>query len=82
MNDCFRETRLIRHFGFSYGFCTNMKKRLFKTTSRHRTTMVILYRRNAGQYNKNVNYTFQIANNDRSTLLTDRNKKIVWQVYN
>ena len=53
-----------------------MKKRLFKTASRHRTTMVILYRRNAGQYSNSVNYTFQIANNDISTLLIDRNKKL------
>lgn len=41
-----------------------------------RTAMVILYRKNAGQYNKSVNYTFQIAINDISTLIIDRNKKL------
>lgn len=38
--------------------------------------MVILYRKNAKQYNKSVNYNFQIASNDISTLLIDRSKKL------
>lgn len=76
MNDCIRETKLIRQFGFSYRFCADVKKRLFKTASRHRATMVVLSRKNARQYSKSVNYSFQIASNDISTLLIGRSKKL------